>query len=106
MLSAAKHPSSHDAALIAPYPELVQRTRNLPVMSIRIHHAAHSPTVFLTHRNNLGCARLERPRKHSVRIRDGQNHPHRTAAQSLRAEIAILGRFVTQPELRAIHGKP
>jgi hypothetical protein len=39
-------------------------------------------------------------------IRHSQDHSSRTAAERHRAEIAMLRRFVTYPELGALHRKP
>src|SRR5205823_4969477 len=85
---------------------LLKLTPNLPVMPEGIHHTPQSPAMFL--RDGMNFSRASRPRltKNSVRIRHRQNDSNRAAPQRLGTEVAMLRRFVTQPKLRAIHGKP
>ena len=54
---------------------------------------------------DLRCARGDRPRVNRVWIGDRENEAGRRAAGRLRAEVAVLGRLVTEPELGAFDGE-
>ena len=79
---------------------------NLPVMAERINQTSQSPAVSFANGEDLGGPGLQGLREDSIRIGDGQDHSHRTATQRFGAEVAMLRRFVTQPKLRAVNGKP
>src|SRR5256885_5598802 len=85
---------------------LLNLTPYLPVMPKGIHHAPHSPAMFL--RDGMNFCRPCRPRatENSVRICHRQNYSNGATAQRLRTEVAMLRRLVAQPKLRAVHGKP
>ena len=85
---------------------LGQRVADLPVMAEGIDHASQSPSVRFLHRGHLLGTGRECRGEDGIGIRHGQDHPDGPAAQRLRTEIAILGRFVAQPELRARNGQP
>src|SRR5438105_1257013 len=85
---------------------LLKLTTNLPVMPKGIHHASHSPAMFLRNGMNFSRASLPRLTENSVRIRHRQDDSNRAATQRLRTEVAMLRRLIAQPKLRAIHGKP
>src|SRR5262245_26461873 len=71
-----------------------------------IDHAAQAPAIGLFYRDDrlgTGSKGLGEGR---IRVRHGQNHPNSTAAQRLRAEVAMLRGLVAQPELRTIDGQP
>lgn len=83
-----------------------KRAADFPVLAEGIHDAADSPAVsvgdgidfFRTGRDGAG--------KNCVGIGDRQDDANRGAADGFRAEVVVLGRFVAQPKLGAIHGKP
>lgn len=78
---------------------------NLPVMPERIGDMPYAPAVPLSYRVDFRCARRERTRECRIRIRHSQDHFDRTTAERFRAEVAVFGRFVAQPELRAVDRK-
>ena len=84
----------------------VERTTNLPVMPERINHPPQSPSLLLPDREDLRCASRPRLHEDSIRIGYSQYHPNRAASERFGTEVAMLRRLVTQPKLRAIHGKP
>src|SRR5437773_8573906 len=85
---------------------LLKLTTNLPVMSERIHHASQSPAMFLAYWKNFFRPCRPRLTENSVRICHRQNYSNRAATERLGTEVAMLRRLITQPKLRAIHGKP
>src|ERR1017187_10289307 len=74
-------------------------------MPERIHYTPQSPAVFFPYWKDLGCTSREGLSEDSIRIRDSQDHSNRAAAERLGAEVAMLWRLATHPELRAVHGK-
>src|SRR6266550_1744474 len=75
-------------------------------MAERINHAAQMPPIRVLHGGDLSGTRRQCLREHRVRIRHGQDHPNRPTAQRLRTEVVMLGRLISHPELRAVHGQP
>jgi hypothetical protein len=71
-----------------------------------INHATQSPAMFLPYWKNFCRAGRPRLTENSVRIRHRQDDSNRAAPERLRTEVAMLRRLITQPKLRAIHGKP
>src|SRR2546430_16074057 len=82
------------------------RSTDLPVMAERINHAAQMPPIRVLHGGDLSGTRRQCLREHRVRIRHGEDHPNRPTAQRLRTEVVMLGRLISHPELRAVHGQP
>src|SRR6266545_4350750 len=82
-----------------------ERTPDLPVMAEWIDHAAQAPPVHFFHGGDLSGTCRKGLREHPVRIRHGQDHTSRGSSQRLRAQVAVLRRLVTQPELRTINGQ-
>ena len=62
--------------------------------------------MFLSYREHLFRASPSCSKKNSIWIVHSQNDSNRAAPERLRTEVAMLGRFITQPKLRAVHGKP
>jgi hypothetical protein len=85
---------------------LLNLTPNLPVMPEGINHASHSPAMFLRDGMNFSRASLSSPKEDRVRICNSEDHSNRAATERFRTEIAMLRRLITQPKLRAVHGKP
>ena len=83
-----------------------KRAADLPVMAEWIDHAAQTPPVRFVYREDFLSACLKCLREHRIRIRYGQDHPSRTAAQRFWTEVAILRGLVTQPKLRTFNGQP
>ncbi len=71
-----------------------------------IDDTAQAPPIGFRHRDDLPGACRNRPGKHAVRIRHGQDHPDGTTAQRLRTEVAMLRGLISQSKLCAIHGQP
>src|SRR5262249_61326741 len=78
-----------------------QRPPDLPVMAERILDAAEEPAVLPFHRIPPPRAGLDRQLDRRLRVVDDEEHPHRRAAERLRAEGGARGRFVGDPERRA-----
>lgn len=53
-------------------------TSNLPMMPEGINYAAESPPVFLSNRDDLGCASRHRPFEDGIRMGNRQIHPNST----------------------------
>jgi hypothetical protein len=85
----------------------VQGFADFPVMSERIDEASDTPAIrLISDRPNDFGARGDGAIEDEVRILDGQDHSHGTAAEGLGAEVEMLRRFIGKPELRALHGQP
>ena len=74
-------------------------------MPERINHPPQSPSVLLPYREDLGCASRPRLDEDSIRIGYSQYHSNRAATERFGTEVAVLGRLVTQPKLRALNRK-
>src|SRR5580658_912108 len=72
---------------------LRKRAADLPVMSVRVHHAAQAPAMFLGDWIDLRRAGGQGAGENSIGIGHGQNDAHRTAAESVRTEVEIFGRL-------------
>src|SRR5580698_1301206 len=83
-----------------------RRTANLPVMTIRVDDAPDAPTVLLADCINLFRAGFKSVPENRIRIGHGKDDAHRRSAQRLGAEVEVLRRFVSDPELGALYGKP
>jgi len=59
-----------------------------------IGYTSHTPPMAFRDRPNLGCAGLQRPLEHRIRIGNREDDPHRRPAQPFRAEIQMLRRLV------------
>jgi len=75
-------------------------------MTERIDHSTQSPAMFLSYRVDFFRASLSRSKENSVGIVHRQDDSNRAATERFRTEVAMLGRFITEPKLRAVHGKP
>src|SRR4029077_658414 len=62
--------------------------------------------MFLSYRVDLFRASISRPNENSIRVVHSQDDSNRAAPERFRTEVAMLGRFITQPKLRAVHGEP
>src|SRR6266699_5815824 len=76
------------------------------MVPVRINHSSHPPTVLFRHWNHSRRPGLHRSRKHCIRVGHRENHSDRTAPNRLGAEVLMLWRFITDPKLGSIHGKP
>jgi hypothetical protein len=62
--------------------------------------------MFLSYWVDLLRASISRPKENSIRVVHSQNDSNRAASERFRTKVAMLGRFITEPKLRAVHGKP
>src|SRR6202049_502817 len=92
--------------LLAP-PEgwLREWTPDFPVMSEGIDDAAQTPAVILAHGIDLRRSGCHRAGENHIGIGHRQNDADRTAAESLRTEVAMLGGLVSQPKFCAFDGE-
>jgi hypothetical protein len=64
------------------------------MMSEWIRHAAESPTVFFSNRDNLRCTSRHCLCEDGIWICNRQNHSNRTTPERLGTEVAVLGRLI------------
>ncbi len=70
-----------------------------------INDASDPPTIVFCHCPHLPCARGDRTSEGRIRIRYRHHHPHGSASQRFRTKVAVFGRFVCDPELRACNSQ-
>jgi hypothetical protein len=80
--------------------ELLQWFADFPVVAEGIDEAADAPSIFLIGDGpNLSGSGFEGAREDSIGIVDDHDHASGRAADRFRAEIFVLGRFVSHPEV-------
>src|SRR5262249_17472880 len=82
-----------------------QRPANLPMVTVGVLHAPYPPTVPFRNRINFRGAGIHSLRENGVRICNRQDDSDGRPAESLWAKVAVLGRFIAQPNIGTIHGK-
>src|SRR5665213_3292016 len=75
-----------------------QRPADLPLVSEGVGDRSKPPSVFIGVRAHLAGTGCERPRDHGVGVLDHEQQSHGGAAERLRAEGAVLGRLIVDPE--------
>lgn len=76
-----------------------QGTSHLPVVSVRIPHPAHTPSIRLVlHRPDHLGSRVHRPGKDLVGRRNGQDHAHGASTERWRTEVLVRRGLVGEPE--------
>src|SRR5579863_3301639 len=83
-----------------------QRLADFPMVSEWVGNPSEAPAILVTHRPDDGGSRRHSSRENGVGIFHNHHHPHRPAAQRLRAEISVFGRLVGNPEFRSLHAEP
>jgi hypothetical protein len=76
------------------------------MMSEWIDHAAESPTVFFSNRDDVRCASRYCLGEDGIWIRNRQHHSNRSTSERLGTEVAVLGRLIAHPEFGAIYREP
>ena len=71
-----------------------------------VDDSPYSPAVTFTDGVNLGGARRQSMKEYRVWVRYRQDHSNATAFERLGTEVAVLGRFIANPELRSSDGEP
>ncbi len=79
---------------------------NFPMMAVGIDQTAKFPAMLFADRKDFRCSGFQRAKENCIWIRNSQYQTHRTTAERLWTEIAMLWRFVTYPELRTVYRKP
>src|SRR5262249_7535112 len=85
---------------------LGQRLAYFPVVAEWIDDSAQSPAVLVADGMYDSGARSDGALEGGIGIVNDHHHPNSAAAKRLRAEIQMLWRFVSDPELGTFHGQP